>query len=485
MSAEGLEMREEPTRSLLLLDANPEERRLISAIAGRAGWSVVGAADEETALALLQGPHGREVLAALLGSWDAEDSPRVITALREGRPNLPVIVLSHGDSVAVAVEAMRAGASDFLVRPVAPERLLDALAANADRRRAAGELAPVSEKLGQSLPLEQLVGAAPEFRAALAVAAKSARNRLPVLIIGEPGTGKETLARAIHGASLRAKGPLLTLDCKAVPANIVDSELFGHEKGAFPGAFSPKTGKLVQADGGTLILDEIGVLPEQTQEMLDRVLATGEVRPVGLNGSYSVDVRVIATNGRPLPEDFNAGLAERIGATTVNLPPLRDRSGDIPALARHLLQRLAEQTGLKELSIGNDALAVLMRYGWPGNVRQLAGVLFRAALQCENSSLTAEHFPHIAIQSRYTGRRTDFTPSVSAERSEEMITGAPGVTLYSADGHLRPLEEIEADIIRLAIGHYRGRMTEVARRLGIGRSTLYRKLGELGIDTAA
>ena len=478
-------MREEPTRSLLLLDANPEERRLISAIAGRAGWSVVGAADEEMALALLQGPHGREVLAALLGSWDAEASPQTISALREGRPNLPVIVLSHGDSVSVAVEAMRAGASDFLVRPVAAERLLEALAANADRRRAAGELAPVSEKLAPSLPLEQLIGAAPEFRAALAVAAKSARNRLPVLIIGEPGTGKETLAHAIHGASLRAKGPLLSLDCKAVPANIIDSELFGHEKGAFPGAFSAKTGKLVQADGGTLILDEIGVMPEQTQEILDRVLATGEVRPVGLNGSYSVDVRVIATNGRALPEDFNTGLAERIGATTVTLPPLRERSGDIPALARHLLQRLAEQTGLKELSIGNDALAVPMRYGWPGNVRQLAGVLFRAALQCETGSLTAEHFPHIAIQSRYTGRRTDFAPSVSAERSEEMITGAPGVTLYSADGHLRPLEDIEADIIRLAIGHYRGRMTEVARRLGIGRSTLYRKLGELGIDTAA
>ena len=478
-------MREEPIRSLLLLDANPEERRLISAIAGRAGWSVVGAADEEMALALLQGPHGREVLAALLGSWDSETSPQVISSLREGRPNLPVIVLSHGDSVSVAVEAMRAGASDFLVRPVAAERLLEALAANADRRRAAGELAPVSEKLAPNLPLEQLIGAAPEFRAALAVAAKSARNRLPVLIIGEPGTGKETLAHAIHGASLRAKGPLLSLDCKAVPANIIDSELFGHEKGAFPGAFSAKVGKLVQADGGTLILDEIGVLPEQTQELLDRVLATGEVRPVGLNGSYSVDVRVIATNGRALPEDFNTGLAERIGATTVTLPPLRERSGDIPALSRHLLQRLAEQTGLKQLSIGNDALAVLMRYGWPGNVRQLAGVLFRAALQCETSSLTAEHFPHIAIQSRYTARRTDFVPTVSAERSEEMITGAPGVTLYSGDGHLRPLEDIEADIIRLAIGHYRGRMTEVARRLGIGRSTLYRKLGELGIDTAA
>ena len=242
---------------------------------------------------------------------------------------------------------------------------------------------------------------------------------------------------------------------------------------------------MVQADGGTLILDEVGVLPEQTQEILDRVLATGEVRPVGLNGSYSVDIRVIATSSRELGEDFHKGLAERIGATTVHLPPLRDRSGDIPALTRHLLQRFSEQTSLKPLSIGNDALAVLMRYGWPGNVRQLAGVLFRAALQCDESSLTAQHFPHIAIQSRYTGRMTDYAPNLSEERSEQMLAGAPGVTLYSPDGHLRPLEEIEADLIRLAIGHYRGRMTEVARRLGIGRSTLYRKLGELGIDTAA
>ena len=478
-------MREEPTRSLLLLDSNPEERRLISAIAGRAGWSAVGAADEETAVALLQGPHGREVLSVLLGNWDGEKGPGLIAALRGVRSDLPVIVLSHSDNVSVAVDAMRAGASDFLVRPVAPERLLEALAANADRRRASGELAPVSEKLAPPLALEQLIGAAPEFRAALAIAAKSARNRLPVLIIGEPGTGKETLANAIHSASLRAKGPLLTLDCKSVPANIIDSELFGHEKGAFPGAFTAKTGKMVQADGGALVLDEIGLLPGPTQELLDRVLATGEVRPVGLNGSYSIDVRVIATSSRPLPEDFHVGLAERVGATTVTLPPLRDRSSDIPALARHLLQRLSEQTGLKPLSIGNDALAVLMRYGWPGNVRQLAGVLFRAALQCDDTSLNAQHFPHIAIQSRYTARQTDFAPTMSAARSEQVLAGAPSVTLYSGDGHLRPLEDIEADIIRLAIGHYRGRMTEVARRLGIGRSTLYRKLGELGIDTAA
>jgi DNA-binding NtrC family response regulator len=478
-------MAEERTRSLLLLDADPDERRLVSAIGARAGWSVVGAADEETALALLQGPHGREVQAVLLGAWQPQDGQRLISTLRQQREFLPVIVLSHGDSVAMAVEAMRAGASDFLVRPVAPERLLEALATNSDRRKAAGELAPMSEKLAPELSLEQLIGAAPEFRSALAVAAKAARNRLPILIVGEPGTGKETIARAIHSASLRARGPLLVLDCKAVAANIIDSELFGHEKGAFPGAFAAKTGKLVLADGGTLLLDEIGALPPETQERLDRVLATGEVRPIGLNGSYSADIRVIATSSRALPDGFQAGLAERIGATTVNLPPLRDRSGDIPALARHLLNRFSEQTGLRTLSIGNDALAVLMRYGWPGNVRQLAGVLFRAGLQCDGSSLTAEHFPHIAIQSRFSGRRSDHAPMISKSHSDEAIAGAPGVTLYASDGHLRPLEEIEADIIRLAIGHYRGRMTEVARRLGIGRSTLYRKLGELGIDTAA
>jgi len=478
-------MREEPTRSLLLLDADAEERRHITAIAARAGWSVVGAADEEMAVALLQGPHGREVKAAIFGSWDAERGPELIEALRQLRSGLPVIVLSHGDTVSIAVEAMRAGASDFLVRPVAPERLLDALAANADRRRASGELAPVSEKLAPALELEQLVGAAPEFRSALAIAAKSARNRLPVLIVGEPGTGKETVARAIHAASLRAKGPLLTVDCKAIAANIIDSELFGHEKGAFPGAFAAKTGKLVQADGGTLVLDEVGALSPETQERLDRMLATGEVRPIGLNGSYSVDVRVIATNSRTLPDDFHPALAARIGGTTVLLPPLRERSSDIPALARHLLTRVAEQVGLKPLSIGNDALAVLMRYGWPGNVRQLAGVLFRAALPCEGSSLTAEDFPHIAVQSRYTGRSTDIAPALTKMRRDEVIDGGSGVTLYSADGHLRPLEDIEADIIRLAIGHYRGRMSEVARRLRIGRSTLYRKLGGLGIDTAA
>jgi DNA-binding NtrC family response regulator len=478
-------MREEVLRSLLLVDADPAERRMVSATASRVGWSVVSASCAETAAALLQGPHGREVRASLLSSWNAEAGPGLIAAMRAVRPELAVIVLADGGSIDQAVDAMRAGASDFLAKPVAPERLLEALSAHRDRRRAAGELAPLSEKLAPELALEELVGAAPDFRAALAVAAKAARNRLPILIVGEPGTGKETFARAIHAASLRARGPIVQVDCKAVAENIVDSALFGHVAGAFPGAFAEKVGSIVQADGGTLLLDEIGELPTETQETLDRVLATGEVRPVGCNGSNSVDVRLIATSSKALPEGFDPRLAERIAATSVTIPPLRDRASDIPPLARHLLARIAEHRGLRPRSIGTDALAVLRRYGWPGNVRQLAGVLFRAGIACESGALTAEHFPHIAVQSRFSGRANDFTTSISKSRHAEAMAGAPSVTMFHDDGHLRPLEEIEADIIRLAIGHYRGRMTEVARRLGIGRSTLYRKLGELGIDTAA
>ena len=477
-------MREEVLKSLLLVDADANERRLLSAIAARAGWSTVGAACAETAVGLLQGPHGRDVLAAILSSW-SDDSPALIAALKQASPDLSVIVLADGGSIGLAVEAMRAGASDYLAKPIAPERLLDALQAQTDRRRAGGELAPLSEKMAHPLSLDELVGAAPEFRAALAVAAKAARNRRPILIVGEAGTGKETFSRAIHAASLRARGPLLRIDCKAVPANIIDSELFGHVPGAFPGAFAEKVGVLVRADGGTLVVDEISALPAETQRRLDRVLATGEVRPVGCNGSNSIDVRIVATSSRPIPDEFDTALAERIGATTVTIPALRDRSGDIPSLVRHLLARFATESGMRELSIGNDALAVLMRYGWPGNVRQLAGVLFRAGLQSGSGALTAEDFPHSAIQSRFTQRRGDVTPDIGRISSDAAMSGAPQVELYRRDGHLRSLDEIEADIIRLAIGHSRGRMTEVARRLGIGRSTLYRKLGELGIDTAA
>ncbi|HYI42712.1 MAG TPA: sigma 54-interacting transcriptional regulator, partial [Sphingomicrobium sp.] len=375
-------MSQQPVRSLLLVEPDAAERRLIGTMASRAGWMVIGADGLETAVAVLRGPYGAEVRAAVLASWDKQDPAHIIDSLRSCRAELPVIVVTDNDSVPVALDAIRAGATDFLGRPIAPERLMESLSAVADRRRPSGELAPVIEKLAPALELDQLVGAAPDFRSALAVAAKAARNRLPILITGERGTGKETLARAIHAASLRCRGPLVSVDCKALPANVADSELFGHEAGAFPGAFQAKSGKMLEADGGSLLLDDIGALPIPTQEALDRALATGEVRPVGCNGSNSVDVRLIVTSTGALPGDFYEPLRERISVTTVQLPPLRERSGDLPALARHLLARFADQGLTNPLGIDNAALNVLMRFGWPGNVRQLASVLLRAGIDC-------------------------------------------------------------------------------------------------------
>ena len=466
-------------RLLLLIDDEPAQRRLVSALAARAGWRSIFAADGEMALAQLGTQDGMQLDAIQLDHWEPDaDAAPLIAELRERRPALPILMLTANGSVAHAVAAMRAGATDFLVKPLAPERLLAALEA-AVAGTAAGELRPLTEKIPALLAFDEIVGSSPDFRAALAIAAKAARARVPVLVEGESGVGKEVVADAIHAASPRSKKPLVTVNCGAIPANLVESELFGHEKGAFTGAFERKIGKFADADGGTLLLDEIGEMPLETQVKLLRVLQSGEIQPIGARHPREVDVRVIAATNKKLLEEVEAGrfredLYYRLNVVQVTIPPLRERLGDVPALARHLLARIAQQPGLRPLGITDDALALLVQYDWPGNVRQLQNALFRAAVLCEGAALTRADFPQIAALG---DRRTGVIGSAS-------VSGG-GVTLFRPDGNLRPLEDIEADVIRLAIGHYRGRMTEVARRLGIGRSTLYRKLGELGIDNAA
>jgi DNA-binding NtrC family response regulator len=299
------------------------------------------------------------------------------------------------------------------------------------------------------------------------------------LIEGETGTGKEMLMRAMHGASPRAKEALRIINLASVPPGSIDSVLFGHEPGSFPGAFDRQIGAFQHCDGGTLILDEIDRLTPALQQRLAEALESGIIRPVGASYGFRVDVRLLVTSNIGLERivkagQFDAALAARLSATRIVLPPLRDRAGDIPALTRHFLARIGEQPGLNHLSVSDSALALLAAYDWPGNVRQLQSVLFRAAVYCESNSLGADSFPQLSEMLGEQG-------SVTAASAHEGV----GVMLYTPDGNLRPLEDIEADVIRLAIGHYRGRMTEVARRLGIGRSTLYRKLSDLGIDNAA
>jgi DNA-binding NtrC family response regulator len=472
-------MSSEEQRLLLLIDDEPAQSRLITALASREGWRTIVATDSETAIAQLGTREGMQLSAIILDQWvPGDDACWLIEELKSRRPALPILMLTTSASPLLAVEAMRAGATDYLIKPVAPDRLMEALRAATERETPQDELQPLTEKMPAELDFDAMIGTAPKFRTALAQAAKAARGHGNVLIEGESGTGKEMLMRAMHSASPRAKAPFRIVNIAGVPANSLESLLFGHEPNAFAGAFDRQIGAFQHCDGGTLVLDEVDRFNERLQNMLLEVLETGIVRPLGASHGFRVDVRLLCASNFPLDQlaaagHFNSGLFEKLAQTRIQLPPLRERAGDISALTRHFLARIGEQPGLRHLSISDSALALLAAYDWPGNVRQLQSVLFRAAVYCDDEALTAESFPQLY---ELLGE-----PEATSSHMHEGV----GVMLYTEDGNLRPLEEIEADVIRLAIGHYRGRMTEVARRLGIGRSTLYRKLSDLGIDNAA
>jgi DNA-binding NtrC family response regulator len=481
-------MPRETIRSLLLIGAEPGQRRFVTAIAARAGWRTAVAAGEAEALLQLNEGDGHSFEAVMVDQQAVPDVAGLLGRMGQQHGGRPVFTLASLDGIAAAIEAMRAGAADYLVKPIAPDRLLALLEGASNRAAIEGELRPMAEKLWQPLTIEEIVGEAPAFQTALGVLARAAAVRTPVLIEGERGTGREMFAEALHAAGSRAQRPLVVVDCAAIPANVIDSDLFGHERGAFAGAFDSKPGRIVDADGGTLFLDDISALPVDTQARLLAMIDGGRIWPLGARGFREVDVRVVAASRVPLAEEVAAGrfredLLYRLAGMFVAIPPLRERLSDLPAIIHHLLDRIGQQPGLSEMGITEEAVQLLSAYDWPGNVRQLQNVLFRAAVLSDGDELTTADFPHIAQES--FSRRRQARGGLPVTGIRRAPGPGAGVPLYTADGHLRPLDEIEADVIRLAIAHYNGRMSEVARRLGIGRSTLYRKLGELGIDSAA
>jgi DNA-binding NtrC family response regulator len=436
------------------------------------------------------------------------DGLGVLAGLRQAAINVPVIVQTAHGGIDNVVSAMRAGAVDFVVKPVGAERLQVSLRNALNTRALEGELARIKHSRSGTLGFADIITKSPAMHSVLRMAEKAAASNIPVLVAGESGVGKELIARAIHGSGERRTRPFVAVNCGAMPENLIESILFGHEKGSFTGATERHVGKFVEASGGTLFLDEVGELPPAAQIKLLRAIQEGEVEPVGARKPVKVDVRLVSATNRDLIADVKQGrfredLFYRLHVFPITVPPLRERPGDIPPLARHFLALFAAEEKKRIRLITPEALRLLTGFHWPGNIRQLENAVFRAVVLAESDSIDVAEFPQITAQvsgqraipaqgqpkepaAEYAGRPVLADEPLPESQPISLVAPVPALAdalpLLDADGDVRPLEQLEADLIRYAVTHYRGQMSEVARRLRIGRSTLYRKLEALGLS---
>jgi len=482
---------------ILVVDDDPIQRRLLEAMARRFGYEVETAESGEAALARLQACDRPPVSLVILDLVMPDlDGMGVLARMRHHGVQIPAIVQTAHGSIEVVISAMRAGAIDFVVKPVGAERLQVSIK-NALRVDALeDELRRATRRNAGELGFRDIVSRAESMTRTIRLAERAAKSNIPVLIEGESGVGKELMARAIQGSSERRGKPFVTVNCGALPETLVESILFGHEKGAFTGATEKHAGKFVEANGGTLFLDEIGELPPETQVKLLRALQEGEIDPIGARRPVKVDFRLVSATNKNLIElvktgRFREDLFYRLNVFPISIPPLRSRVGDVPELAMRFLARFCAEEGKRIRSISSEALALLCAYDWPGNVRQLENAVFRAVVLADGDDLTVAEFPQIAAQVEgFPVRIPPAPPPVAAEPENPRFV--PSAAIESRDPHVlrlindhgdvRRLEDIEAESIRFALAHYRGQMSQAARKLGIGRSTLYRKMKEGGID---
>ena len=480
---------------ILVVDDDPIQRRLLEAMTRRFGYEVETVESGEAALARLQAHDRPPVDLVILDLVMPDlDGMGVLQRLRQRDLGVPAIVQTAHGSIEAVISAMRAGAIDFVVKPVGAERLQVSIK-NALRVDALeDELRRASRRNAGELGFRDIVSRAESMARTVRLAERAAKSNIPVLIEGESGVGKELLARAIQGSSERRGKAFVTVNCGALPETLVESILFGHEKGSFTGATEKHAGKFAEANGGTLFLDEIGELSLEAQVKLLRALQEGEIDPVGARRPVKVDVRLISATNQNLIElvktgRFREDLFYRLNVFPVALPPLRARACDVPDLARRFLARFCAEEGKRIRGISAEAMALLSTYDWPGNVRQLENAVFRAVVLADGDELTTAEFPQIAAQVEgFDVRIPPAPPPVSADPDAQPFRPAAVVgpdphalKLLDDHGDVRTLEEIEAESIRFALAHYRGQMSQVARKLGIGRSTLYRKMKDCGL----
>jgi len=480
--------------TVLIVDDDPVQRRLLEETVSRFGYVRVRAAGGEPALAKLAAPEGESIALVILDlAMPDLDGLGVLARLRESGRSVPVIVQTAHGGIDTVVSAMRAGAVDFVVKPVSPERLQVSMENALKLGALEGEIVRLKHRATGTLTFRDLVTRSAAMARVIRLGERAAGSDIPILIEGESGVGKELIARAIQGTGSRRAKPFVTVNCGAIPEKLVESILFGHEKGAFTGANEKHIGKFQEAHGGTLFLDEVGELPLAVQVKLLRALQDGEIDPVGARRPIRVDFRLISATNKSLIEQVKEGrfredLYYRLNVFPIRVPPLRERREDIVELVRHFTARFAAEEGKTALrGVDADALELLAAYSWPGNIRQLENAVFRAVVLADGPMLTRAEFPQIAAQLE-AGRgvqavRLPAPPeSIVLQRGNDTPhRGASAIQALDENGELRPFAQIEADLIRFALVHHRGRMALVARKLGIGRSTLYRKLKELDL----
>ncbi len=483
--------------SILIADDDAVQRRLVENMVQKCGYEAVVVESGDAAIALLTAPDAPAIDAVVLDLvMPGLDGMGVLARIREAGLTIPVIVQTAHGGIDNVISAMRAGAMDFVVKPVGMERLQVSLRNALNTSALKGELQRIRHSREGRLTFSDIITRNEAMASVLRTAQKAASSQIPVLIEGESGVGKELFARAIHGSGERKAKPFVAVNCGAIPDNLVESILFGHEKGAFTGATERHTGKFVEASGGTLFLDEVSELPLAAQVKLLRALQEGAVEPVGGRKPVKVDVRIISATNRKLLDRVKSGhfredLFYRLHVLPLTIPPLRARREDIPHLLRHFLARFGAEENRTITGISGEAMAHLAQLDWPGNIRQLENAVYRAVVMSDGDQLEFSDFPslpsHATVAPHAPGEPLVVSPAIQ-HTAPAIVSGieipiAPlpahgTLTMLTSAGEMRPLEEMENEIIRFAIAHYRGQMSEVARRLKIGRSTLYRKLDE-------
>src|SRR5712672_2493162 len=485
---------------ILIVDDDPVQRRLLENMLTRGGYEAILADGGDAAFALLTGDGGAQIAAVVLDLVMPDlDGLGVLTKMRETGLTVPVIVQTGHGGIDNVVTAMRAGAVDFVVKPVGAERLAVSLRNALANSALQGELNRIKRSRAGTLTFRDIITRSPRMQTVIRAAEKAAGSEIPVLIEGQSGVGKELFSRAIHGSGERCAKPFVAVNCGAIPDNLVESIVFGHEKGVFTGATERDIGKFLEATGGTLFLDEVSELPLSAQVKLLRALQEGAVEAVGGRKPVKVDVRIVSATNRKLLDRVKSGqfredLFYRLHVLPLTIPALRMRREDIPHLLRHFLARFCAEENRPITGISGEAMTHLSQLDWPGNIRQLENAVYRAVVMSDSHQLSLADFPQVVAQappvsephSQYSeplilGPGFHSTAPAMVSGNEIPIAPLPSagmLAMLTTSGEIRPLEAMESEIIRFAISHYRGQMSEVARRLKIGRSTLYRKLDE-------